>query len=205
MHVLKSQIYLVRQSLYAWCCSCLASFYAHIPYGINCFSRSLKTKFFSVLRIRDVYPGSQVRLFSMPDPTCLHPGSRILIKEFQYFNPKKMVSKLLKIWSGLFIPDLDADFLLIPDPRSRGQKGTQSRILDPGSGSAVQVFLSSKDETFVLCVCINNKLFPNNLVIPCIFFNNLQYQTNYRRYDSICFNYKLGQNQLGLGVMTLIF
>jgi hypothetical protein len=31
------------------------------------------------------------------DPNCLHPGSRILIKEFKYFNPqksKKMVSKL---------------------------------------------------------------------------------------------------------------
>ncbi len=39
----------------------------------------------------------RIRLFSMPDPTCLHPGYRILIKGFQYFNPKKMVSKLLKI------------------------------------------------------------------------------------------------------------
>jgi hypothetical protein len=50
-----------------------------------------------VLRIRDVYPGSPIRLFSIPDPNCLHPGSRSLIKEFKYFNPKKskiMVSKL---------------------------------------------------------------------------------------------------------------
>ena len=41
--------------------------------------------------------GSRIRLFSIPDPKCLHPGSRILIKEFKYFNPKKtnkMVSKL---------------------------------------------------------------------------------------------------------------
>jgi hypothetical protein len=37
----------------------------------------------------DVYPGSRIRLFSIPDP-----GSRIRIKEFKYFNPKKMVSKL---------------------------------------------------------------------------------------------------------------
>ncbi len=43
----------------------------------------------SVLRIRDVYPGSLIRLFSIPDPNCLPPGSRILIKEFKYFNPKK--------------------------------------------------------------------------------------------------------------------
>jgi hypothetical protein len=34
----------------------------------------------SVLRIRDVYPGSQIRIFSIPDP-----GSRIRIKEFKYF------------------------------------------------------------------------------------------------------------------------
>ncbi len=50
----------------------------------------------SVLRIRDVYPGSRI-----PDPTFFHPGSRIrtisitdpgsriLIKEFKYFNPQK--------------------------------------------------------------------------------------------------------------------
>jgi hypothetical protein len=47
---------------------------------------------FSVWGIRDVYPQSRI-----PDPNCLHPGSRILIKEFKYFNPqksKKMVSKL---------------------------------------------------------------------------------------------------------------
>ncbi len=53
-------------------------------------------------------PGSDFFPSRIPDPNCLHPGSRILIKEFKYFNPqkiKKMVSKLLKIWSGLFIPD----------------------------------------------------------------------------------------------------
>jgi hypothetical protein len=53
-----------------------------------------------VWRIQDVYPGFRIRLFSIPDPgselspsripdpNCLHPGSRIL-KEFKYFNPKK--------------------------------------------------------------------------------------------------------------------
>ncbi len=29
----------------------------------------------SVLRIRDVYPGYRIRLFSIPDPNCFHPGS----------------------------------------------------------------------------------------------------------------------------------
>jgi hypothetical protein len=55
---------------------------------------------FSVLRIRDVYPGSDFFPSRILDPNCFHPGSRILIKEFKYFNPqkiKKMVSKLLKI------------------------------------------------------------------------------------------------------------
>jgi hypothetical protein len=38
------------------------------------------------------HPGSRIRTVSIPDP-----GSRILVKEFKYFNPKKskkMVSKL---------------------------------------------------------------------------------------------------------------
>jgi hypothetical protein len=33
-------------------------------------------------------------LSRIPDPNFFHPGSRICIKEFKYFNPKKMVSKL---------------------------------------------------------------------------------------------------------------
>ncbi len=37
-----------------------------------------------MLQIRDVYPRSRIRNFSLPDP-----GSRIRIKEFKYFNPKK--------------------------------------------------------------------------------------------------------------------
>jgi hypothetical protein len=35
-----------------------------------------------VLRIRDVYPGSQIRIFSIPDPNFFYSGSRIRIKEF---------------------------------------------------------------------------------------------------------------------------
>jgi hypothetical protein len=45
----------------------------------------------SVLRIRDVYPGSRIRLFSIPDPGSELSPSRILwirIKEFKYFKPK---------------------------------------------------------------------------------------------------------------------
>jgi hypothetical protein len=38
----------------------------------------------TVLRIWDVYPGSRIRIFSLPDP-----GSANRIREFKYFNPKK--------------------------------------------------------------------------------------------------------------------
>jgi hypothetical protein len=43
-----------------------------------------------------------------------------------YFQ--KLVSKLSEILAGLIIPDPDPVYLPIPDPGSRGQKGTGSRI-----------------------------------------------------------------------------
>ncbi len=76
--------------------------------------------FFSVLRIRDVYPGSRIRLFSIPDPGSELSPSRIRIKEFKYFNKKKLILSSRKFDPGCFsgIPDPDADFLPtpIPDP-----------------------------------------------------------------------------------------
>ncbi len=58
---------------------------------------------------------SQIRIFSIPDLT------------------RKIVSKPTEMWSGLFIPDPkpDHDFLHIPDPGSRGQKGYRISIPDP--------------------------------------------------------------------------
>ncbi len=60
-----------------------------------------------VLLIRDVYHVSRTEFF--PSRIRIFPWIRI--KEFKYFNP-----------------DPDPDFLPIPDPGSRGQKGTGSRI-----------------------------------------------------------------------------
>ncbi len=75
----------------------------------------------------------------IPDPRFPNPGSMvknipdIRIKEFKYFifNPK-FVSKLLKLWSGMFIPDLrSGSWFFLPIPaRIQGSKGT-------GSGSAI--------------------------------------------------------------------
>ncbi len=52
----------------------------------------------------------------IPDPNFFRPGSRIRIKEFQYFSPKKWFLSSRK-WSVLFIRD--------PDP------GSRSRIWNP--------------------------------------------------------------------------
>jgi hypothetical protein len=107
-----------------------------------------------VLRIRDVYPGSRIRLFSIPDPNCLYPGSRIRIEEFKYFNPKKMVSnsKLLKYDPGCStrIPDPDADFLPIPDPGSRDQKGIGSRIRIRNTGNFICSYLLGFPGTYYI-------------------------------------------------------
>jgi hypothetical protein len=81
-------------------------------------------------------PGSDFFPSRIPDPNCLHPGSRILIKEFKYFNPKKakkwfLSSKKYVPGCSSRIPDPDADFL-----PSRIQGSKSHPIPDPGFGSA---------------------------------------------------------------------
>jgi hypothetical protein len=80
-------------------------------------------------------PGSDFFPSRIPDPNCLHPGSRILIKEFKYFNPKKAKKWFLsskKYYPGCSsrIPDPDADFLpsRIPDPGVKKAPSLGSRI-----------------------------------------------------------------------------
>jgi hypothetical protein len=97
----------------------------------------------------DFFP-SRIRIVSIPDPNCFHPGSwirivsipdpgselflsRIRIKEFKYFNPKKWFLSSRKYDPGCSsrIPDPDHDFLPIPDPGFRIQGSKRHWIPDP--------------------------------------------------------------------------
>ncbi len=68
-----------------------------------------------------------------PDPESefFYPRSRIQdqTKNLNIIT-QKIVSKLSEIWPGMFIPDPNLKFLLIPDPGFRGQKGIGSRSRD---------------------------------------------------------------------------
>ncbi len=77
-----------------------------------------------MLRIRDVYLGSQIRMFPIPDTNFIHPGSAS--KEFKFFDPKKWF-----LGSRKYGPGCSSRIRIrtIPDP---GDK----KAPDPGSGSA---------------------------------------------------------------------
>ncbi len=102
------------------------------------------SEYCAVFRIRDVYPGSRIRLFSIPDPGSELSPSRIpdpgsSSKNLSILTPKKakkwfLSSKKYDPGCSSRIPDPDADFLpsRIPDP---GVK----KVPNPGSGSATLV------------------------------------------------------------------
>jgi hypothetical protein len=98
-----------------------------------------------VLRIRDVYPGSRIRLFSIPDPgselfpsrirTVSIPDPGSSSKNLSILTPKKankwfLSSKKYDPGYSSRIPDPDADFLPSRIPGSK-----RHPIPDPGSGS----------------------------------------------------------------------
>ncbi len=94
----------------------------------------------AVLRIRDVYPGSWIRLFhpgswirtvSIPDA-----GSRIRIKELKYFNPKKWFLSSRKYVRAVH-PGFRIRMMTFYPSRIQGSK--RHRITDPGSGSATLI------------------------------------------------------------------
>ncbi len=101
------------------------------------------------MRIRDVYSGSRIRVFSHPgseffsipdpnlfpsrisEPNFFHPGSRICVKEFKCFNPKKWY-----LSSRKYDPSCSSRIriLIFAKPRSWVKKA-----LDPGSESATLI------------------------------------------------------------------
>jgi hypothetical protein len=84
----------------------------------------------AVLRIRDVYPGSRIRLFSIPDPGSELFPSRIRIKEFKYFNPKKwfLSSRKYDLGCSSRIRILTFYPSRIPDPGVKKAPDPGSRI-----------------------------------------------------------------------------
>ncbi len=69
-------------------------------------------------------PGTDFFPSRIPDPNCLHPGSRILINEFKYFKPKKT-----KKW---FLSSKKMIWVVHPGSRIRMLTFYPSRIPDPG-------------------------------------------------------------------------
>ncbi len=86
----------------------------------------------AVLRIRDVYPASQIRIFSSRNPSETDSGSRIPHTRIKYFWTQKLLP-LSKLF-GNIIRDVHPGcspwirILIFTNPGSRGQKGTGSRI-----------------------------------------------------------------------------
>jgi hypothetical protein len=78
-------------------------------------------------------------LSRIPDPNCLHPGYRIRIKEFKYFNPKKnngfqaLENMIRVVHPESRIRMLTFYLSRIPDP---GVK----KAPDPGYGSATLAY-----------------------------------------------------------------
>jgi hypothetical protein len=81
-------------------------------------------------------PGSDFFPSRIPDPNCLHPGSRILVKEFKYFNPQKRKNWFFS--SKKYDPGCSSRIrmLTFSHPGSRIQGSKRHPIPDPGSGSA---------------------------------------------------------------------
>ncbi len=85
----------------------------------------------SVLRIRDVYFGSQIRIFSIPDPGFAS-------KSFSILTPKKRFPSSLKYDPGY---SSRIQILIFYPSRIRCQIGTGFRIPDLGSASLIGTYI----------------------------------------------------------------
>ncbi len=104
-----------------------------IPYSKSLANSSVPVPFFlyrnPIVGSSVADPGclSRIRILSIPDSGSefFYPGSAS--KNLSILT-QEIVSQRSEIWSRPFIPDPDPDFLPIPDPGSRGQKGYGSRL-----------------------------------------------------------------------------
>jgi hypothetical protein len=77
---------------------------------------------------------SRIRLSSIPNPNCLHPGSWIHIKEFKYFNQKNTKKWVLS--SRKYDPGCSSRIRMLTFYPSRIPDPGVKKAPDPGSGSA---------------------------------------------------------------------
>jgi hypothetical protein len=95
----------------------------------------------SVLRIRDVYPGSRIQLFSIPVPNCLHTGSASM-------NLSILTSKKPNKWflsSRKYDPGCSSRIRMLTFYPSRIPDPGVKKAPDPGSGSATLQKFGSTD------------------------------------------------------------
>ena len=125
-----------------------------IPYAFESESRSCNfyfqfsshlfgkkiNNFIAVLRIRDVYLGSRIRLFYIPDPNF-----SITDPNFSIPDPgsasKKLSVVTKKVISKLYLGII----ILFTHPGSQIQGSKRHRIPDPASGSATLLFTSKQN------------------------------------------------------------
>jgi hypothetical protein len=96
-------------------------------------------KFWAVLRIRDGYSGSRIRIYPSRIQGQKYSGSRIRIKELSFFNPENCYLSYRKYD---LVCSSRIRILIFTHPGSRGQKGTGSRIRIRNTGSGYIVLAS---------------------------------------------------------------
>jgi hypothetical protein len=81
--------------------------------------------------------GSRIQLFPsrIPNPNCLHPGSRIRIKKFTYFNQKKTKKWFLS--SRKYDPGCSSRIRMLTFYPSRIPDPGVKKTPDPGSATLV--------------------------------------------------------------------
>ncbi len=98
-----------------------------------------------MLRIRDINPGSRIRIFFQYGSRVknilssrIHSASNNLS-----ILTQKIVPKFSEIWYGMFIPDPDLDYSPIPDPGVKKVPDSGSATLYSNHGAGFDTYLNS--------------------------------------------------------------